>query len=427
MPYIEWRGKKCRVKWDSGRRRDDGKPVYDQKSGFTDEVEAYDYGLDRESDVRNNRYIPRQGGQILTKDYCRIWLESLDVGHRRERAVRSMTRLYIIPEWGDTPVGDITTRAYLRWLKRLSGLPNVGAGYRKEILSVFSMIIDDAINIDKLIGESPIPRKSRRGKFKKKHREKKLEMRIEDVEQLALNANAWWGPAGFAFIWTMACTGMRPAEIYALRREYCHPYWPSSDPNHDQRIASIRRYAGDAPMPAIRVQYQHQMKDGVLQLFPPKYESYRTLVIPKFLADLLEQLLKCHDEELVFLSIKNSPLAKANFAYDYWRKIADGHPATLPRRGAWRHVPEIPPVEAYKGKRLYLLRHGHKEWIDEDGHSRVAAESRMGHELPGVEGVYSNVTPAMERRIMEALQARWETLHGTSEGKFPNPLPVPPQ
>ncbi|MGW1410399.1 hypothetical protein [Streptomyces sp. NPDC002403] len=112
----------------------------------------------------------------------------------------------------------------------------------------------------------------------------------------------------------------------------------------------------------------------------------------------------------------------------------DGRDATKPRAkgggkgGSWRPLPGWPAVKAYAGKRLYLLRHGHKEWIDEDGHSRVAVESRMGHEIAGVEGTYSNVTPNMERAIMDSLQARWmhfvPTLGADWKPTSPKPLPV---
>lgn len=98
-----------------------------------------------------------------------------------------------------------------------------------------------------------------------------------------------------------------------------------------------------------------------------------------------------------------------NFDYKYWRDIADGSDERSgPRtRGARPAIPAVPP---FKGKRLYLLRHGAKAWLDEDGHSKFAVESRMGHEVPGVEGVYSSVTVPMERAIMKTLQERWEGL-----------------
>ncbi|MFC9244581.1 hypothetical protein ACFT7S_11290 [Streptomyces sp. NPDC057136] len=145
-------------------------------------------------------------------------------------------------------------------------------------------------------------------------------------------------------------------------------------------------------------------------------------------------LLASHQSEYVFPSINGGELAKANFSYHYWRPIADGRPATVirgkrgGRGGSRRPLPAWREVPAYKGKRLYLVRHGAKEWTDEDGHSRVAVESRMRHELPGVEGTYSNVTPVMERAIMVSLQVRWVQFAGTLgqdwEPISPRPLPV---
>lgn len=50
----------------------------------------------------------------------------------------------------------------------------------------------------------------------------------------------------------------------------------------------------------------------------------------------------------------------------------------------------------------------------------------MGHELPGVEGVYSEVTVAMEERIVEYLRREWEKEvvgAGLWTPHFPMPLP----
>lgn len=428
MPWPEKRGNSWRVRWDSGRLHPEtGKKMYDSESGFETRAEAYEYGLDREADVRNDRYISRRDGSVLMRDYVKDWLDGIDVGHLRERACRSMARLYIVPRWGDTAVGDIKPSAYRAWAKELLSRPNIGDDYGREILGLFAMMMDDAVE-DELRKSSPVSTQRRRGKYKKKPREKKRHMDIADVHQLAVNALTFWGFPGYVFVWTMACTGMRPAELYALRREYCHPAWPAADPDEERREESLERYAGARPMPAVRVQYQHQWKGGELQLLPPKYDSHRTLVVPVFLAELLALLLESHDSEWVFPSINSGPLAKANFTYHYWRKIADGQEERERRRGAWRPLPGWPPVKAYVGKRLYLLRHGHKEWIDEGGSKRVAVEARMGHELPGVEGIYSNVTPVMERGIMESLQLRWlgfvVTLSTDWLPYSPKPLPV---
>lgn len=446
MAYVEWRGKTCRVVWNTRKKDERGRWIYDQCGGFTDESEAKRYGLDREAEIRNDAYISRRDGSVTVAEYASTWVDTLDVGHLRDKAIRSMLRLYIQPRWGETAVGDITPTIYRAWKKQLKALPNVGEKYGEEILTVFSMLMDDVVD-DGLRKTSPVPkgRKQRRGRYKKKPRERKREMRIEDVHELACNALAFWGLDGFVFVWTMAATGMRPAELYALRRVYAHPAWPASDPLDDpeetdrveRHAEDVERY-GPALMPAVRVQWQHQREGGELRLFPPKYESRRSLVIPPFLAELLELLFASHDSEYAFRSIRGGLLANANFTYHYWRPIADGRAGSeefertrLGQRQtvtSRRPVPEI-PATAYADKRLYLLRHGHKEWIDEAGgeHSRIAVETRMGHEVAGVEGLYSNVTTAMEQRMMDSLQERFARFARKTVWEMattsPSPLP----
>ncbi|GGV46275.1 integrase [Streptomyces spectabilis] len=444
MAYTEWRGNTCRVVWNTGKKDERGKWIYDQQGGFTDESEAKKYGLDREADIRNDRYISRRDGSVLMKVYCKTWPDTQDVGHLRKRAIKSMIRLYIEPRWGDTAVGDIKPSSYRAWKMWIEGQSHIGEGYGREILGTFSMMMDDAVE-DGLRQSSPVQKKRRRGKYRKKKRERKRNMHMEDVFQLACNGLMFWGFPGFVYEFMMPFQGMRPAELYALRREYCHPYWPASDPlddpeeeDREERHADdLLRYGPDL-MPALRVQWQHQREDGVLGLHPPKYESQRALVLPPFLAELLVMLLSSHDSEWVFLSINNGLLANANFTYHYWRPIADGRPASeeFPRIRlgqeqlvvSRRPLPEIPAVPNWAGKRQYLKRHGQKEWLDEDGHSRIASESRMGHEVAGVEGLYANVTPEMERRIMETLQMRWYRFVVTLPESWkppPSPTPLP--
>jgi hypothetical protein len=46
--------------------------------------------------------------------------------------------------------------------------------------------------------------------------------------------------------------------------------------------------------------------------------------------------------------------------------------------------------------------------MDEDGIPEVLKTERMGHELPGMHGVYGHVSDAMRAELKDALQARWE-------------------
>jgi integrase len=54
------------------------------------------------------------------------------------------------------------------------------------------------------------------------------------------------------------------------------------------------------------------------------------------------------------------------------------------------------------------LRHGLQTWMDEDGIPEVLKTERMGHEMPGMHGVYGHVSPGMRATLKAALQARWE-------------------
>jgi hypothetical protein len=54
------------------------------------------------------------------------------------------------------------------------------------------------------------------------------------------------------------------------------------------------------------------------------------------------------------------------------------------------------------------LRHGLQTWMDEDRVPEVLKTERMGHEMPGMHGVYGHVSPAMRADLKATLQARWE-------------------
>lgn len=415
--YTEWRGGTCRVKWWTGAYHANGRKVFESKGGFEDEEVAHQHGLDQMHDIRHGVQVSNSQGATLFSDWAEAWLGAMDHGHLTEKGYRSRVDVHMKPYFAGKSMAEIDVLACRTFNKYLK--TKLKPSSAQNVMSLFGTIMDDAV--PNLIKSSPVQRRRSRGKFTKKPKERKKDMLPEAVERLARNAEILLGFPGYVFIWTMAMTGMRPSELYGLTREYCYPNWPASDPREDNE--QLERYADDAEryggpeddrMPAIRVERQVQYSESTLTFFPPKYESARTLVVPPFLADLLERLLASHDKDWVFPGIRGNSLAQASFDVYYWRPIADGADERKNPRERYRR-PAIPAVPSFKGKRLYLIRHGAKEWLDEDGHSRFAVESRMGHEVAGVEGVYSNVTVAMERAIMKTLQERWETLQGSLE------------
>lgn len=61
-----------------------------------------------------------------------------------------------------------------------------------------------------------------------------------------------------------------------------------------------------------------------------------------------------------------------------------------------------------KGLTPHGKRHGLKVWMDEDQIPDVLKSERLGHDEPGMRGVYGHVSPAMREELTAALQARWE-------------------
>lgn len=447
MPYVEVRGNNIRVKWWGGDYRldADGRSTktkkYESASGpapgvpFEDEDEAYNFGLDREYDVRHGKGIRRAHAMMLMSEYIWMWFDAADVRPNSARKYRSHLKTVIEPYWGNRSVGEITPLEYDHWKRQIKA--KYSENTTRGLLGLFRMLMDDAVTKYKLRNESPIVEQRRRGRYQKKNvRRVKSELPFQAVHQLAVNAYHVWGYAGWTHIWTIAFTGMRPpGEMCGLQRGFASPTWPATDPVPARGSEAAKRYEG---LHALRVQHQAYYAGGPT-LAAPKYDSHRALVIPPFLHEMHSVLLASHDSPWMFTSITGKPLLTCEFTQTYWRPTRDGAPERKPRAHYMRHVrPELPRVAEMAGQDIYRLRHWHRELLDEPGAdiATVAKEARMGHEMAGMEGVYSKVTIGMEMRIVEYLQAVWEK-HVVAKGlwtpPFPRHLPsdasegVPPQ
>ena len=77
-----------------------------------------------------------------------------------------------------------------------------------------------------------------------------------------------------------------------------------------------------------------------------------------------------------------------------------GIPAQDPSLAAWL------PVR--RALTPHGLRHSKKTWMIEDGIPEILAELSLGHEVPGMRGLYSHVSEQMRQELKDKLQARWE-------------------
>ena len=54
------------------------------------------------------------------------------------------------------------------------------------------------------------------------------------------------------------------------------------------------------------------------------------------------------------------------------------------------------------------LRRSHKTWMAEGGIPEILAEQRLGHQVPGMRGLYAHASQRMRDELTADLQARWE-------------------
>jgi hypothetical protein len=85
---------------------------------------------------------------------------------------------------------------------------------------------------------------------------------------------------------------------------------------------------------------------------------------------------------------------------------------TPPTGRGVRAIQEDTPLACWLPIRIGLtphgLRHSHKTWMAEDGIPEILAEQRLGHQVPGMRGLYAHASARMRDELKAALQTRWE-------------------
>lgn len=379
-----WRGryKLPNGTWGSVSRDDNGQPFYTERA-----AEQYAHGL--EVDVRRKQFINPRDGRTTVEEWSETWLPSIDVGPLSEKEYRLRLKNQILPEWGKTAIGDLSPTAIITWEKDLRR--RLSRNYADGVMSVFRTMMDDAVT-EKIRGDNPVAtRKSgRRGRYQPKPKDEKVIATPRQVLLIARNALEMRGMNEYAIVLASAYTGLRIGELAGVHRDQL----ALKDEGEGARLHSVQ---------------QSQYVGGKFTEIGNKYDSGRGLILPPFLAELLQELIDSRPGgEWVFTAPKGGRLLRGGDWYtETWHPLVRGRAPRGVVRGAKARA-GIRPVLGVEGLTPHGLRHSHKVWLDEGNHPRVAVEARMGHVLQGVEGTYSHVTLAMELAIAEYLQRLWE-------------------
>ena len=319
-----------------------------------------------EVDQALDTYLDPNRGRITLAEWVHLWEPGHLAGDAKRVAYRSHLRNHILPRFGDVPLNKITRQAVKVFVKHLK--THLADSSVASIMTLLGLLMREAvadrrIPINPCHGVRVITRPAA----------ERPTASTAQVNQIAARIPR---RAEHILVLTAAYTGMRWGELTGLARTNTH--------------------LGDG---LIRVDPDvgalHEVQ-GRLYLGPPKTtSSARDIHLPPFLITLLQEVLDSHDHDIVFCGARGAYLRRSTMSRRIWGPAVNGDPRT--RTG---------PIIA--GMHFHDLRHTHKTWLIEDDIPEIAQAKRLGHRLPGVRGIYSHVTPAMQQRITQALQDRWQ-------------------
>lgn len=434
--------------WRARYKKRDG--TYGSEPGFETEKIAKKWADLQESKIGEGTWNDPKRAQRTLGAWVTEWWEAQDLKVNTMDGYERVIRLMILPTFGKWELGRIRPLDITKWEKTLRG-----AGYKSNSIASaharLHTILADAVE-NGLIDFNPAARR-RRGKaedragFNDGHEE--LWTSPLGALLLAERCGVLGGrDEDFLFVLLIAYTGMRIGEVIGLEKRFTRA-----------KLHGL-----------IRVESQLAEVANAFHRHPPKSGRTREILLPPFLSPLVadqvaatkDNFCRCEEphapgpaREYTFLTEQGGHHNRTNYYRRQFTPAAEGRRPV--RDGVRRPVfvaleghpwPGVPPTgrsnnggraeacwlpipvgnEDDRGPDNILtphgLRHSHKTWMIEDGIPEVGQFERLGHKLGGIRGVYSHASDQQRRRILDALQKRWETSLGERFALDPH-SPVP--
>jgi len=412
------------VKIPTLERTASGQVRYIRSSGWADEDAALAHGWLQMAKLRTGTWTdPRKAATPLA-DWVKIWMDAQSHSTRTASTRRRYLRNHILPEFGETPIGQINRFAVRTWASRMT----CAEVTRNNVVSLLSTILSAADDAD-MIDTNPIFRL----RLTKSGAQRVQVMQTdEDVwalpEQSVPIARRLWDAgrrSDALMVLTAAFVGLRYGELTGLHVDNCCLIRRDELGGKPWMRYVIRIDPERGSLHETTELDAEGVERTVLFLEPPKPPNgAREADVPEFLAQLLiphcarvreraEGLAKDDPARgIVFTTPRGCLWRRSNWS-GVMRPACDGREARPRQQGtagspAWE--PLIPRLT------LHGLRHGHSTAMEEDEIADVLRDQVMGHELPkerrAIRKRYTHVSAVMRSKRLDALAARWEKAGG---------------
>lgn len=200
--------------WSDGKR---------QKKNFASRSEAELFQVECEDTILSGKYVNNKDKKNLLSKVADIWLEGLPGTSKgsTEARYRREVRTWILPRWGQVPVGQITVDGIQQWVAQLGqgtapyagktgqARPLAAASIRSIVKIVLKSILDTAVRL-RWINDNPVnPVKIPRVK----QAIQRIYLTPTEVKTLADAMDA----PNASLVYVLAYTGIRIGEALALR------------------------------------------------------------------------------------------------------------------------------------------------------------------------------------------------------------------
>ena len=324
---------------------------------FPRKIDADKYLIHVEAQKQRSEWINPEQAATRFEALATRWIATRShLKPRTFEGYRSLLRVHILPAFGSTRLDRIDRMTVESWMADLRSI-GLSASRRRQAFQVLRQILEAGVQ-DRYLPSNP----AAGVKLPKLERREQLFVAPEDVDRLAGHA-----PDPFkALVYIFAYGGLRWGEAVALRR---------------RRVDVLRG----------RLEVAESMSDvaGRLIFGPTKNYRNRTIVLPRFLREMLNDHLLHHTapgtEGLLFSADNGSPLRNSNFNRRVWKPMVEA--AGLP-----------------EGLRIHDLRHSAVAFLISQGAHPEAIKRFMGHSSISVTmDIYGHLFPSDAEDLAEKL------------------------
>ena len=289
MGSIQHRGDRTKP-W---RARFNGPDGRQRSKSFERKVDAERWLRAELGKLDRGEWLDPQAGRLTVGEWSDIWLKGLTLKPKTKAGYESILRSRVLPMFGDHQLRQVTPAEIRAWMSDMA--EEVGPARVRQARQLLYQMMETAV-IDELIGRNPVARVTAPSVRPRRQ----LFLSAQEVTLLADVCEERQAGAG-TLVRFLAYTGLRWGEAVALTR---------SDIRTSKRRVRVARSATEV--------------SGRLEWGTPKTHEARTVVLPAFLADRLEEHIEgLNAEALVFTAPRGGPLRTSNFRRDVWAKACE--------------------------------------------------------------------------------------------------------